>query len=746
MNYPVLTAFAVLVACPPVVARADAPAHDIIVTAEMESRRLSYLQSPSFGLGIAPEQLAAINALNVEDLLRYAPATLVRKRYAGDPNATLSFRNMHTQQTPRALVLVDGFPIANFLGADFDTAPKWGVLAPDDVARIELLYGPTSARYSGNSMGGAMLLQTRDITPGAVRLDAQLFGQNYRYYATDEALYGWSVDTGLDLALGSRGGLALSYRHFRNQGQPQEWRTVQAGTLYAAQAIVDQQLPFLHIAAADSVVDTTQDQLRARMQYALTDDWRLHGLAVLLLARAETLNPKSFLYDANQQPSFVGIAGVSAGIAQSSELLSGLGLLGEAAGWDVALRFSRFDTLRNHTRRSDTYDLGTGLPPATGRLAVADAGWQNLEAGAERRLGAHALALGGSYARYQVETVTQAAADWLSGPGTSVRDAYGGKTQLLGGFAEDAILLTPGLTATLGLRFEHWRASAGYLLQAGQSVVRYAGRNASAWSPKAALTLVPDVHSEISLSIAQATRFPTVRELYQPGLIQYGAGLGNLDLNGFDPNLKPERATDLQLMASRRIGHVQITIDGYRQAVRETIFAQSIAIPDAATGHLKQNSLITNLGSVRTWGADLLLSAEEVLIPGLALDANLSWIDAKITENPLNPALVGNQFPRIPKWRVNASLRYSLNRHWEFAANLRNQSTPDRNLENNSTSKCGTFYCVTSFSFVDLRASYRAGAFQLSAGIDNLFDQKAFVYHPYPARSFSLSVKWNGGL
>jgi iron complex outermembrane receptor protein len=76
--------------------------------------------------------------------------------------------------------------------------------------------------------------------------------------------------------------------------------------------------------------------------------------------------------------------------------------------------------------------------------------------------------------------------------------------------------------------------------------------------------------------------------------------------------------------------------------------------------------------------------------------------------------------------------------------NLRHQSTPDRNIGNNSTSLCDTFYCVSSFSFVDLKATKRFGAFQLSAGVDNLLDEKAFVYHPYPGRTFVLGFKWDG--
>src|SRR3546814_3772626 len=102
--------------------------------------------------------------------------------------------------------------------------------------------------------------------------------------------------------------------------------------------------------------------------------------------------------------------------------------------------------------------------------------------------------------------------------------------------------------------------------------------------------------------------------------------------------------------ASRRIGNVKVTLTGYRQDVRQTIFSQTIAIPDSVTGDLTQSSLMTNNGKVRTWGADLIVSAEKVLIDGLSLDANASWIDAEVTRKPLNPALVGNKFPRVPTW------------------------------------------------------------------------------------------------
>lgn len=718
---------------------------DIIVIGQLEVRELQELKTPALGVGIGGEQIAAINAINAEDVVRYAPSLIVRKRYIGDANATLSFRNMHTTQTPRALVTVDGFAISNFLGADFFTAPKWAVLAPSDIARAEIIYGPTSARYSGHSMGGTMLIKTRDITETAVRINAQVFGQNYKYYKTDEDLFGWSIDTGFDFALGDRGGVSVSYRHFENEGQPQEWRTVSASSPYAAQAIVDKELSFLRIGAQDSVVDSTEDQFRLRAKYDLGGGWELRGLAALLVNQEDTLKPRSFLRDASGAETFIGISGVNMGLAKSTELLAGIGLSGEAAGWKLDLSFSRFDVLEGKERRSDNFDVVTGARPVTGRLMTQDAYWNSFEGTAEQHFGAHALALGLSYAGYSDDNRTLTTSDWLSASITGLRDASGGKTQLLGAFIEDAITLKPGLIATLGLRYENWRASDGFLTNDG-STVGYGSRSHDAWSPKVALSFRPDDLTEIIASAALATRFPTVRELYQPGLIAYGANIGGLDLNGFNPDLKPEKAIDLQFTASRRIGNVKVTLSGYRQDVRQTIFSQTIAIPDPVTEDLAQNSLITNIGKVHTWGADLIVSAENILTDGLVLDANLSWIDPEITRNSLNPALVGNRFPRVPKWRANASIRYSPSANWSLTANFRHQGTPDRNIENNSTSLCGTFYCVSSFSFVDLKAAKRLGTLELSAGVDNLLNEKAFVYHPYPGRTFVLGIKWDGKL
>ena len=75
-------------------------------------------------VSLGQEQFAAVNAVNVEDLMKYAPNFFVRKRYIGDANAVPGFRGTHSTQSARSLVLVDGFVVSNLLGNSFSFPPN----------------------------------------------------------------------------------------------------------------------------------------------------------------------------------------------------------------------------------------------------------------------------------------------------------------------------------------------------------------------------------------------------------------------------------------------------------------------------------------------------------------------------------------------------------------------------------------------------------------------------------------------
>ena len=85
-------------------------------------------QIPTTIEGVTREEIETrINATDSEDALKYLPSLLVRKRYIGDYNhAVLSTRASGTGNSARALVFVDGIPLANLLGNGAAFTPRWG--------------------------------------------------------------------------------------------------------------------------------------------------------------------------------------------------------------------------------------------------------------------------------------------------------------------------------------------------------------------------------------------------------------------------------------------------------------------------------------------------------------------------------------------------------------------------------------------------------------------------------------------
>ncbi|MEM9751335.1 MAG: TonB-dependent receptor, partial [Pseudomonadota bacterium] len=487
----------------------------------------------------------------------------------------------------------------------------------------------------------------------------------------------------------------------------------------------------------DSVVRSTEDQFRVRGTYDLGGGWTARGLLALLVDEEDASRPDSFLVDETGAQSFIGIAGVRQGVSNDTELLLGVGLSGEAAGWDVDVSLSRFDVLRARDRQSDNFDTTTGLAPLTGQVTDGDnTSWNSLETIAERQLGAHALAAGFSYAGYSFDTPRFTTLNWRTAERAGLLDASGGETRLYGLFLEDAITLSGQWTLTLGVRAEAWEAEDGFLQTAAERV-DYASRSDEAFSPKGALTFRPAPDWSFTASAALATRFPTVQELFQPALISFGPNVGDLDFGTFDPELKPEEALDIQFTIEKTFERAFFAVSLFRQDVDDTIFAQTV--PELGT------SLLTNIDNVTTNGIDFVAATEDLFIDGLAIDANLSLLDAEIKENAIDPSLVGNRFPRIPDLRANASIRYEPTEDWLFALGWRYQDTPDRNIENSSTSRCSTFFCVSNFSFVDVKATRRFSDVAVSLGVDNVADDRAFVFHPYPGRTFLLEVAWDGG-
>ena len=99
---------------------------------------------------------------NTEDALRYFPSLLVRKRHIGDTQAPLATRTSGVGASARSLIYADGVLLSALIGNNNNFAsPRWGMVSPDEIERVDVLYGPFSAAYPGNSIGAVVNITTR---------------------------------------------------------------------------------------------------------------------------------------------------------------------------------------------------------------------------------------------------------------------------------------------------------------------------------------------------------------------------------------------------------------------------------------------------------------------------------------------------------------------------------------------------------------------------------------------------------
>ena len=697
------------------------------------------------------ENFEAINAINVEDLMKYAPNFFVRKRFAGDDNAVVALRGANTVQSARTIVMVDGFVVSNFLGNRYDYPPKWNVVGPAEVRQFDLVYGPYSARYGGNSMGGVVSVNTEEPKASGAYMTLQAMAMPFREYGFDQTFTGWSVETGFTLKpANSPLSLRASYRHFRNTGQSMTYnllsQTTGSGTAVNG-AYVDPRLASPVFGAA-SPVDVTQDQLRLRLGYDLGGGWQADALGMVWWNGQELLDPQSWLTNAaTGAPVYQGkvtfggktwnASGLTQSITRRREYLAGVKLAGPIAGWDFSLNLSRFWIPKWEQLASKDYLTGASLGAGT-LTRYGNPGWYTGDLVLEKRLGAHKLAFGAQANLYETVSETLNTVNWKGATSPSFNSATYGKTSLWGLWAEDAVELGGDWVATAGLRFDQWHAFDGGIAKLYSGTRKddaYPARHDSSLSPKLSLQGPLGRDFALQISLGTAKRFPTVGELFQG---RFDDITQAIDPQSFDPNLRPERSQDANLMLRWNAGKAKVTASLFYQDIKDAIFSfQGLNQYGTVVSSYK------NVDEVRQWGLELILEGKDLLLPGLDLDANLSWMDARTVKNAAAPAAEGAQFPRIPHWRANGNLRYRIADPLKFSLGWRYGSRPNSDLFGQSRGRAYGFQ--SEYFTVDTRLSWQVAKWlETSLGIDNLFNYQAYVAHPLPQRTFvaDLKARW----
>ncbi len=171
------------------------------------------------------EQFKHWNIVNSEDTLKYLPNLDVRKRFIGDQNSIIAVRGTSNTQSARGLVYADGLLLSNLLGNGYSFPPRWSMVFPNDIERVDVVYGPFSALYPGNAMGSTVLFTTRMPTRFSAHVDAKAFTQHFDLFGVDRNFDGHEVSATIGDKVG-RLSYLLGVNRLKNTSQPMQFATL----------------------------------------------------------------------------------------------------------------------------------------------------------------------------------------------------------------------------------------------------------------------------------------------------------------------------------------------------------------------------------------------------------------------------------------------------------------------------------------------------------------------------------------
>jgi iron complex outermembrane receptor protein len=703
-------------------------------------------QVPATIEGITGAQVEdRINAFDSEDALKYLPSLNVRKRFIGDyDHAVLASRASGTGNSARSLVYADGILLSNLLGNGAAYTPRWGLVTPEEIERADVLYGPFSAAYAGNSVGAVVDFQTR--MPSKLEAHARLSWarQDFQQYASDSTHSGRQASA----SLGDRAA-ALSWwvdlSRLDSDGQPIGFATrlLSAGAVprpgesagvpvTGAVAGHNPSGKEWYILGSTGQVDTVQDHAKVKLAYDFSPTLRasytlgwwqndaVRGVESYLrdsagntvTSGAINIGGKRF----SLQPS--DFAGARAGL---EHVMHGLSVKTHGRGFNWEISGSAYDYLRDIAR----------VPTAfTGQGNVSDmegSGWNTLSLRASWRSGAaHQVETGAQRENAMLRTHVASVADWMTGGDGEHVSTFNGNTRLDSLYAQDAWRVSPDWKATLGLRHESWRAYGGEISAGAGKLLPFADRREQAWSPKAALAWRVDEDWALKASAGRAVRFPTAAELFQGSIVD------GVIINT-DPWLRAEKSWTGELTVERMApqGSVRATLFG--ELTRDALYSQPLTA---------SVNTVQNVGRIRTRGLELSQQADDAGVHGLSLQGSLTYADSVITANGAMPSSVGKRQPRVPRWRANLLASYHTGQHWTGTFGLRYSGKQFGTLDNSDPN--GTTYMgVSDYLVADVRLRYRFDRqWTASVGIDNLNGEKYWAFHPYAQRTVSADLKF----
>jgi iron complex outermembrane receptor protein len=709
---------------------------------------------------------ATVNATTVEDTLKYLPDVFIRQRHIGDTQDPITTRTSGVGSSARSLIYADGVLLSALIGNNNTNAsPRWGMVSPEEISRIDVLYGPFAAAFPGNSIGEVVEITTRMPDHFEATAAAEGAWQDFSQYGTKN-----TFPTGRASAtLGDRFGkfsFRLSVDHTDTESQPLLYvtgttpaTTSTSGTpVTGSYAGANRNGAAIQILGAGGLEHQTLDNAKLKLGYDITPTLSA-AYTLGFFQNNDSAGIQTYLQSAGAPvySGTVNIGGRAYSVAASAfsndryhliedHIMQSLSIGSHTDGlFDWSAIASLYDYAKDRQR---TPSLALPAAEAGGAgtiLSLNGTGWETLDLKGTWRPqgleGMNIVTFGLHQDGFKLDNPKYNTPDWIDGPETTTAAFSGGKTETEAAWLQDQIAPTSQIKLTLGGRYEFWRAFDGvnYSLTPALNV-HQPDLSASHFSPKAVLAYAPTAAWRFSASIGKAYRFPTVEELYQSATV---AGV----LQVPNPNLKPEDATSAELAAERLWtgGHVRLSLFG--EEITNALISQSgVVLPSNPTGLA---SFTQNVGKVRNQGVELVADQHDVLIKGLELSGWITYVQSKILEDAgyaptfVGDTVVGKQLPQLPRLRASAVATYKPSPPWAFTVAAR-YSDKSYGTIDNIDHYVDTFTGFGSFFVVDIHARYQVDRhWAADLGVDNLGDRTYFEYHPFPQRTLVAKLSYS---
>jgi iron complex outermembrane recepter protein len=739
-------------------------------------------QLPQESFSITAKQIdETINLKDPEDAIKYFPSLFVRKRNDGDNQAVLATRSWGLNSSARTLIYYDDLLVSALIGNNNSGAsPHWNLISPEAIARIDFLNGPFSAAYPGNSIGGVLLITSRmPDHPFAIAKET-VSVMPWNQYGTKDTY----VTSQTSAAAGNRDG-ALSWlvtaNYLDSYQQPLTYTTfgtvLGVGPANTTGTISAQNKTggVANVVGTGALAHSLQTSGNLRLAYDITPLVQA-TYSLGIWNNIQTSDPQTYLTSTvTGAPTFGNVAGFASNkyIWDQTHLSNAVSIKSDTKGvYDFDLSASSYNYLQDILL--NPYTVSPYTVSASGTVTSSGAGysqngkitrndgtnWQNGDAKGIWRPygydGPQEISFGIHGDRYYLNDPGYLSSTWNSTSSTGTGQLFTnsiGETRTGALWVQDAWKIAPTVKLTLGGRLESWQALNGFNLNSSAvtgtgtttnpiptlatASQMQPGLNSTNFSPKASLSYDPNKDWNITANFGEAYRYPTVTELYQNISVQGEATFAN-------PFLTPEQDLNGELNIERKWSDGRIRLTLFEERVNNAIISQTNSVSQTPV------TTFSNVAAIRMQGVELSAEKDNVVIKGLQLFGSVTYVDSCILSDPtftnaltgLPENVVGDRVPYVPDWRAKFGVTYRPNESWAFTVAARYSGKQYSTLDN-TDSVSHVYGAFDNYIVADMKVHYNATKnFSFDFGIDNLFNEQYFLFHPFPGRTYVLAGKY----